>query len=98
MAFPFAQISAGAKGNLETILNNTFHLCKLKPGALATLKILSILTCFSRSERAEAAVLPSAGVKKAELYTQQAALSPAAAGTRLGLQRAPGAHSPKGPG
>lgn len=58
MAFPFAQISAGAKGNLGIILNNTFHLCKLKPRALATLKILSILTCFSRPRDQEQLCCP----------------------------------------
>lgn len=52
---------------------------------------------FLQTTRPEAAVLPSAGVEKAELYTHQEPLTPAPAGALLGLQQGTWSTQPQGP-
>lgn len=96
MAFPFARISAGAKGNLGTILNDTFHLCTLKPRALATLKILNMLTCFSRPQDQKQLFCP-VQVLRGQSSTHQESLTTAPARTLLGLQQGTWSTQPQGP-
>lgn len=87
MAFPFAQISAGANGNLGIISNDTFHLCKLKPRALATLEILCTRTGFSRPRDQKQLCCPVQVLRR-----QSSAGSPAPAGLQQGTWSTPGAH------